>query len=111
MEELFDYIKIMSDKTRLRILLLLLEKEMCVCELQEIMKESQPKVSKHLAKLKSLNLITDKRVEKYIYYSVTIENSLYAEMLNSIKSSTNQYPLLKEDLSRVEEVTRKVRGV
>ena len=43
-EELF---KVFSDPTRLRIALLLREQKLCVCELTEIMNESQPKISKH----------------------------------------------------------------
>ncbi|XMB67952.1 metalloregulator ArsR/SmtB family transcription factor [Mycoplasmatota bacterium zrk1] len=111
MENLLIFLKIISDKTRLRILLLLLEREMCVCELQAIMNESQPKISKHLAKLKSLNLISDRRAEKYIYYSTSITNPLYKELINIIKNNHNDYPLLKIDIGKIDEVTRRIRGV
>lgn len=65
-EELFS---LLSDETRLRILLLLhVEKELCVCELNHILRVIQPKISRHLALLKNSGLVVDDRRGQWVYY-------------------------------------------
>lgn len=64
--------KNLSDETRLRLVLLLREKgELCVCELTSILKESQPKISRHLALLRDASLLIDRRDGKWIYYRLS----------------------------------------
>jgi ArsR family transcriptional regulator, arsenate/arsenite/antimonite-responsive transcriptional repressor len=63
--------KCMSDSTRARITLLLArEGELCVCELTCALAESQPKISRHLALLRELNLLQDRRSGQWIYYQL-----------------------------------------
>jgi ArsR family transcriptional regulator len=65
-EELFF---LLSDETRLRcILLLQKENELCVCELTHVIEVSQPKISRHLALLRSSGLVLDERREQWVYY-------------------------------------------
>ncbi len=62
----------LSDETRLKLVLLLREKgELCVCELTLILKESQPKVSRHLALLRESGLLIDRRDGKWIHYRLS----------------------------------------
>lgn len=64
--------KNLSDETRLSLVLMLREKgELCVCELTSILKESQPKISRHLALLKDGGLLIDRRDGKWIYYRLS----------------------------------------
>jgi ArsR family transcriptional regulator, arsenate/arsenite/antimonite-responsive transcriptional repressor len=56
MEKLLDALKALPDETRLRILNLLYEKELCVCDIMETLKISQAKASRHLI---YLNLLCD----------------------------------------------------
>ena len=64
-----QYFKCLADDTRLKILLLLLNRtELCVCDLTLALNESQPKVSRHLAELKKYALVSDERRGKWIYY-------------------------------------------
>lgn len=51
-------------------LLLLKHQPLCVCQLSGILKESQPKISKHLSKLRDLGLVHDERRERFIYYTL-----------------------------------------
>lgn len=62
----------LSDPTRLRALvLLLLEGELCVCELTFALGESQPKISRHLAQLRESGLVSDRRAGQWIYYTLS----------------------------------------
>ncbi|GLR09047.1 transcriptional regulator [Mixta theicola] len=64
--------KNLSDETRLSLVLLLREKgELCVCELSSTLKESQPKISRHLALLRESGLLIDRRDGKWIHYRLS----------------------------------------
>lgn len=67
--ELFS---LLSDETRLRCLILLLkERELCVCEISQIIGSIQPKISRHLALLRNSGLVSDERRGQWVYYSLS----------------------------------------
>lgn len=84
MDDILNIFSILSDKTRLRILMLLLNSELCVCEIFAALEMSQPRVSRQLAILKQARLIKDRREGKWIYYK--IDNNTYTELLMAILS-------------------------
>lgn len=100
MKELTRFYKLLSDETRLRILLLLRKQKLCVCQLCGILEESQPKVSKHLAKLRDLDIISDERSEQYVFYYLSTDNSLYLKTLDNISENLDNYKILKKDCER-----------
>lgn len=64
-----DLFKILSDSTRLRILMLIEdEQELCVSELTEALQEIQPKVSRHLAQMRSLKILEVRRQAQQAFY-------------------------------------------
>jgi ArsR family transcriptional regulator len=66
-----DFFKCLSDSTRLSILKLVLRKQnICVCELTEQLDLSQPKISRHLALLRTHGILLDSRQGQWVYYSV-----------------------------------------
>lgn len=66
--------KCMADETRLLCLLLIeREGELCVCELMSALEVSQPKVSRHLAQLRSCGLLEDRREAQWVYYRLSKE--------------------------------------
>ena len=61
--------KSLADATRARITLLVMrEKELCVCELSCALGEIQPKISRHLAQLRACGLLADRRQGQWVYY-------------------------------------------
>lgn len=98
MDKLTDFFKLLSDETRLRILVLLYHKKFCVCELCGIMKESQPKISKHLGKLRDMGFVKDERQEQFIYYGLNITDELFMNILKEIVETADSCPIIKEDL-------------
>jgi ArsR family transcriptional regulator len=61
--------RILSDTTRLRILALLgAHDELCVCDLTQALKLSQPMISRHLAQLRAAGLVNDRRDGVWIHY-------------------------------------------
>lgn len=66
-----DLFKCLGDETRLLIAgLVLREGELCVCELTHALDQSQPKVSRHLARLRSAGLLRYQRCGQWVYYSL-----------------------------------------
>jgi ArsR family transcriptional regulator len=60
----------LSDRTRLRLLNLMNGREVCVCYFVEILKQSQPKVSRHLAYLRRAGVVSARREGKWMHYSI-----------------------------------------
>lgn len=101
MNQLTTIFKLLSDDTRLRMMVLLYQQELCVCQLSGILEAPQPRISKNLSKLRDLNLVSDVRKDKFIYYSLRTENLLLMEMLEAILDTINTYPQLKIDQERL----------
>ncbi len=76
--------KAFSDPTRLKILKLLTNRKMCVCELNMAIDTSQPTISHHLNILENAGLIHGERQGKWIFYSIS--NDIVSSILKSLKS-------------------------
>ncbi|MCV5223114.1 metalloregulator ArsR/SmtB family transcription factor, partial [Escherichia coli] len=67
-----QFFKLLSDETRVRCLMLVArEGEICVGDLAFALQESQPKVSRHLAQLRSSGILVDKRQGQWVYYELS----------------------------------------
>jgi ArsR family transcriptional regulator len=60
----------LADKTRLRLLNLMAAEEVCVCFFTEVLGDSQPKISRHLAYLRNADLVEARRDGKWMHYSI-----------------------------------------
>src|SRR5215216_3096315 len=67
MELLF---KALADRTRLRLLNLMRDDEVCVCFFVEILKTNQPKISRHLAYLRRAGIVDARREGQWMHYRV-----------------------------------------
>ncbi len=68
--------KALADATRLKIMMLLDIREMCVCEIMVALGLTQPTASHHLGILESADLIKDRREGKWVFYSLTNKNTM-----------------------------------
>jgi len=84
MEKFIKIFKALSDETRLRIYLLLLREELCVCEIVYILKIEQSRVSHCLRILKEAGLLTSRREGIWIIYSAN-PKMLKSKILQGIK--------------------------
>lgn len=101
MDKIINIFKVLSDQTRLRILVLLYQEELCVCEFTGILDIPQPKISKGLSKLRDLNLVFDERREKFVFYSIDRDNDVLMSILEDIVKNMDDYPQLKKDQERL----------
>jgi ArsR family transcriptional regulator, arsenate/arsenite/antimonite-responsive transcriptional repressor len=83
--KLKEFLKIISDTNRLRILCLLTKKELCVCEIFEALKLPQNLTSHHLAKLKDLSLARERKDGTFVIYSINKKIlKQYKDLFNQI---------------------------
>src|SRR2546430_3830926 len=68
MASTINLLRLLADPTRLRLLLLLEQEELSVAELQQILGMGQSRISSHLAQLKRVGVVTDRRGGKNVYY-------------------------------------------
>jgi ArsR family transcriptional regulator len=71
MPDLVTLFQALSDPTRLRLLSLMAAGEVCVCYFVEILDETQPKISRHLAYLRRAGLVSARRDGKWMHYGLT----------------------------------------
>lgn len=67
---LIQVIKVLADETRMRILNILKDQELCVCEIEAILDISQSNASRHLTKLTTASILEYYKVNKYVYYKM-----------------------------------------
>ncbi len=108
MKELVKVFKAVADPNRIRILKMLQQKKMCVCELAAALGITQPSVSRHLAMMKDAGLVRDERDGQWINYELCGENiNQYAPViLEHIKLWINENPRIKEDAAKIMQLDR-----
>ncbi len=97
MEAAIKMFKALSDETRLRIYLLLLQVELCVCELVNILNMEQSRISHSVRILKEAGLVVNRREGKWIIYAVNPE----MENNKIIQSLKNGLKLSEQDLKNI----------
>ena len=70
-----DYYKLLGNQTRLKILLILLDNKLCVCDIAESIELSIPATSQQLKMLKQSGILTRKNTGKTVNYSFTDKNT------------------------------------
>lgn len=100
-----QHFRLLSDSTRLRLLMLLDREELSVAELAAITQLAQPRVSTHLAKLKEAGLVSDRRNGVFVYYRMagTIGDEGLRALWELLRTSTAD-PLVQQDFDRIPQV-------
>jgi ArsR family transcriptional regulator len=91
-----------SDRTRLRILHLLLEGELCVCDIVRVLEMSQPKISRHLAYLRKSGLVQARKDGLWMHYRlVPADSDFHQSLINCLRNCFDAVPELKRDRKRL----------
>jgi ArsR family transcriptional regulator, arsenate/arsenite/antimonite-responsive transcriptional repressor len=92
----------LADRTRLRLLNLMNGHEVCVCYFVEILRQSQPKISRHLAYLRNAGVVTARRDGKWMHYSIERPADAGAvAVLDATLLSFQADPEMQTDLKRL----------
>jgi ArsR family transcriptional regulator len=101
-----DYFKGLADINRLRIINLLLQGELCGCDIQYVVGSSQSNVSRHLTYLKRSGLVVDRREGYRVYYRL-IEDATpeYKELLSYLRMALTD-KMFKSDSKKLKQAIR-----
>ncbi len=105
LKEMEIFFLALADKTRLRLLNLMRESEVCVCFFTEVLGESQPKISRHLAYLRNAGIVSARREGKWMHYRIEIPEDFHAakilqDTLEGLKSKDD----MQEDYDKLVSV-------
>ncbi len=92
----------LADATRLRLLNLIADREICVCYFVEILRISQPKISRHLAYLRRAGIIEARREGKWMHYRLAMpQDRAAASILRETLKHLKRKPEMRKDSSRL----------
>src|SRR5580765_1316061 len=111
MASTINFLRLLADPTRLRMLLLLEEEELSVAELQEILGMGQSRISSHLAQLKRAGVVEDRRSGKNVYYGRTEkgQNATQEKITELTRILAKEMPETARDRTALQLVLRKRR--
>jgi ArsR family transcriptional regulator len=97
--------KTLADPTRLRLLNLLAEGEVCVCDLHGTLGLDQPKVSRHLARMRQAGLVEVERNGKWMHYRLARHGDpLVRNVLAGLRAWMHQHPRLNSERGKLGKV-------
>ena len=100
-DRLETFFKALSDHTRLRLINLMQDEEICVCSCVEVLNANQPKISRHLAYLKRAGLVAGRREGKWTHYRLVEPADPYAaNILHELRDSLANNPDMQNDKAR-----------
>ncbi len=106
MDELAQIFKVFSDKNRLRIVALLSNQKMCVCELAFVLGVTQPSISRHLKKMKTMGIICDEQDGFWTNYFLNCNNLRTKTILKHVESWLRDDSTALNDLKKLDMVDR-----
>lgn len=99
-KDIITLLSALADPTRLRLVRMLLQEELCVCELVDALRIPQYKVSRHLGKLRRVGLVEARRNGRWMYYSIGRRAALKGfqqDLLKVIDVHVDGAPGMRED--------------
>jgi len=105
MDQIF---KALSEEARLRILSVLFQRELCVCEIEDILQLTQSNVSRHLTILKNVGILKSYKNAQWIYYSISEEfKSDNEELYQYLEMGIKGLATYKIDIERLNKCKEK----
>lgn len=106
MKETVKLLKVFSDESRVRIIMLLSQKELCVCQLMGVLGLSQPLISRNLSLLKNAGLLDERRDGKLVFYALKKQQgSIQKDMISILKLRLKNDEVYIKDKNSLSECT------
>ena len=92
-EKYTKFFKALGEPTRIKILKLIAVREMCVCDLMDVLDMNQPRISQHLKVLKDTGVVIERKQAQWSYYSLCYQD--FNEVINDFMT------FIKEDMKDI----------
>jgi len=107
MDQWVQLFKALADETRLRIMVLLTQGELCVCDLMDVLEEPQSKISRHLSYLKHSGLTYSKRVGVWMHYGLReTADERCDHLVRFLSEELLPLPQSRKDIDRLRQLKR-----
>lgn len=110
-DALEDTYKALADRTRLRILMLVAEGEVCVCDIHDTLQLPQPTVSRHLAYLRRSGLVAARRSGTWMHYRLADVDPVRRAIVNAAAHAMSHVAGVERDRRRFEKQAGKLLPV
>ncbi len=100
--DLIQVMKALADETRMRILNILKDEELCVCEIETVLDITQSNASRHLNRLINAKILDNYKLGNYVYYKIN-KNGIkeYPFIKEIIEEHTMKYDMYRKDYERL----------
>lgn len=100
-----SFFKALADRTRLRLISLIGDSEVCVCFFVAILKTSQPKISRHLAYMRRAGIVASRREGKWMHYRLAEPPDPHAaRIFREVRASLARHPEFQRDREKLLQV-------
>lgn len=104
MKNVVKTMKLLSDSARLRILMIITKRELCVCQIMGVLGISQPLVSRNLALLNDAGLLDERKEGKLVFYSLKKKMPpIYKKVIAVLRTALKSDTILAEDLRSLKD--------
>jgi len=109
LKRLVNTMRALSDAIRLRIINLLHDRELCVCEIVDTLALPQSTISRHLTVLKNAGIVEDRRYGQWAFYKLIVGREDNSFIKTLIENEFKEHLLLQEDIEILKKRLEKGR--
>jgi len=106
MKDILSIFKILSSESRLRILLMLRVRPLCVCEINEVLDIALSTISQQLKLMENTGLIENTKDGRWVIYKIVRGNSYLNKLLKELEQNLKQDPKIMKDRVIISQITR-----
>jgi ArsR family transcriptional regulator len=106
-DEQLNIFKALSDENRLRVLLMLKKRPLCVCEMHEVLNIALSTLSAHLKLMKNTGLIEDEKEGRWVIYRLS-QNRFLHKLLETLENELRFDSTIKNDRFVISRITREI---
>ena len=106
MDDIINVLNALSDKTRIRILSILSDGELCVCKIVDVLGKNQPQISFHLNILKASDIIQGRKEGKWIHYKINDADLFKRFLVISTLEKVKEDDLIISDKKRLDSIKK-----
>ena len=107
MVDYLNIFKALGDENRLRILLMLRQRPLCVCEMHEVLNIALSTLSAHLKLMKHTGLIVDEKDGRWVIYSLS-HNTYLSQLLGTLEKELKSDRTIESDRIVISQITREI---
>ncbi len=108
MREYLNVMKALGDENRLRIVMMLKVRPLCVCEMHEVLNIALSTISAHLKLMKNIGILDDEKDGRWVTYRLVKENSFVNELLEVLGKGLRNNQRIQNDRRMLSRITREI---